>query len=152
MFDAQDKFRWTAGDVEHNVRFFQSEIDVDYYFKRSLDPEIAAALESDRRLLPLGLNYSVSIDKPPFRSIRQIASDLTRRNRLVAHALGIQSPSISASELEFYPVPDPARKVLFLARLWDPAEAQSEAEAAERDEINRTRVECIGSFRWFLRL
>lgn len=50
---------------------------------------------------------------------------------------------LKSKEFEFYPVPNKETKILFLTKLWDPADFSSEHIKIEVEKINETRISCI---------
>jgi len=113
------------------------------YFKRSYNPRRHPTLSP--KIRALGLNCEVY---PSGLNMGALSFAARRRDYLTVlkHALApvIGRPRPRVSEIE----PTALRhltgpRVLFLARLWDPAAVQSPEEREERLRINEKRVECI---------
>lgn len=123
----------------------------DFYFKRSYNPESDNSNYS-AKVLPYGLNYLVysdGFDWLSFKRCAQFYNTNEWKKELVKQAdfLGKLHFKISTSSLYSPPVYRDKPKVLFLARLWD-TESDSfflvdEEQKAQRESINRQRIECI---------
>lgn len=144
MYDTLDGLTWVAGDERTNIEYFRNNIQADYYFKRSYTPGLSEAAPKGCRVYPLGLNYNLQ----PHKNLLQYQDSLSDK---VKYFLKTNSFAKSFTgktyfyqeDFEFYPIVPEKKRVLFLTRLWNPADAKSEASAALRKQINQTRLDCI---------
>lgn len=112
------------------------------YFKRSFDTSRHPVQNS--KLRPLGLNYEIYADGFNWKALLFAAARMEHRRtiRLALGAVGA-GPRPRLSELEPRRAHEVDERVLFMPRLWDPAEVESTKEREERIAINEKRVECL---------
>jgi len=128
------------------------------YFKRSLRPESMLMPRGDR-LRPLGLLNEVRadfVDLAELRSELGAAGSALQRLRILlrwvawygAARVGLGGRP-NWSRMYAPPTPGQAQRVLLMAGLWDPAQvpATEAAQRADREAVNRQRVECIRALR-----
>lgn len=144
-YDVQD-----SDDIDANAAN-----EADYYFKRSFSP--ASVIHSHKaRILPLGLNYAVYVDRAAWAEWTRIVSTGGELKSIVRF-IGKTSKCFQAvlpfiptvTRMHRAPVPDQAARVLFMVRAWDPAELDglTTKEVEERLQINETRALCIKMLR-----
>lgn len=128
--------------------------NVDLYFKRSYAADHIRGLPTNRKIVPLGLYYSV-LDreadgynlqrsllarntKACFRNILLAA----RVNKLAGRHL-VYAPRID--ELEQYPDYGAPARAIFMVKAWDPAEtrAGTAEKVVEVEQTNEVRAQCI---------
>lgn len=130
----------------------------DHYFKRSFQIDTIPA-RYRHKVHSLGLNYAVHPDGLPFSRIER----LLRREpftRAITHAaIALSSTQwlpvprrfgSSVSELQGSPLMDGSRRVLFLARAWDPDAPEVRDYPEQQEErfvLNEMRANCIRSLR-----
>jgi hypothetical protein len=148
MYDTLDGLTWVPGDEQTNIEHFRDNIQADYYFKRSYTAELSENAPGDCKVYPLGLNYNLQPRKNLIR-YQETVSDRVKyflKTNSLAKSL-TRKTYFYQEDFEFYPIVPEKKKVLFLTRLWDPADAKSEISAALRTQINQTRLECIARCR-----
>jgi hypothetical protein len=130
----------------------------DLYFKRSLRPE-SVWMPRGERLRALGLLNEVRadfIDVAELRSELGAARSAPQRLRIFlrwAAWCGAARVGLGGrpnwSRMYAPPTPGQSQRVLLMAGLWDPAQvpAAEAAQRADRDAVNRQRVECIRALR-----
>ena len=115
--------------------------DVDFYFKRSYSK---LACQDEKKILPLGLNYRVFAKGIDTFRVRRVVSLARRRGSgWLRRVLGDlrSSPAISVAKFGAAPRIDIPPKVIFMARLWDPACAKGDSKTIE--SLNEMRVETV---------
>ncbi|MEK8088878.1 hypothetical protein [Thermithiobacillus plumbiphilus] len=130
FYDTHDSHEIDKGALEQ----------VDFYFKRSF---LRGEFE-DRRILPLGLNYPVVADGVDMRRLYRtlaLESGPGRRMNLLKQILHREHIYLSRTQA----LPDfrQESRILFMVTSWDPREAPSPEKAAEREDINNMRAQCI---------
>lgn len=130
----------------------------DLYFKRSLRPE-SLRMPRGERLRPLGLLNEVRTD---FADVAELRSELAaaasapQRTKTLLRWLAWQGASRLGlggrpnwSRMHAPPTPGQPQRVLLMAGLWDPDDAPTDdhAQRADREAINRQRVDCIRALR-----
>lgn len=143
VYDMMDTFR-VAKDIDLD--------SVDFYFKRSYQPDYVRSLDLEHKIFPLGLAYPV-FSKHDFlirrafwsRSPRDFAMQFVKASVLLSKLLNVQT-SMYTSEIGCYEaLPAPAKnpRVIFMTQAW-PFSNMAPAEiAADRHAINTTRANCI---------
>lgn len=119
--------------------------EADVYFKRMLP----STFEHVDRVLPLGLNYPVSMGRFEALALRRWVS-LSRNAGLGTAVAGAraallrdwrQAPPlnriVASARLDATPL------VIFVTRTWDPAEAKSDSQRSDRIQMNGNRVKVI---------
>ncbi len=144
MYDTLDGLTWVAGNEMANIEYFRDNIKADYYFKRSYTPELSANAPGNCKVFPLGFNYNLQPRRNLLRYQQSLSEKVKYFLKTNAVARSIMKKTFFYQEdFEFYPIVPKEKKVLFLTRLWDPADAKSDASAAFRRQLNETRLECI---------
>ncbi|MCC3246421.1 hypothetical protein LG047_14025 [Methylocystis sp. WRRC1] len=143
IYDTLDGLNWIDGTIEDNLQYFQHHIQADFYFKRSFNKQVAQHAPPDCKVYPLGLNYAFSPTDGVAKPIADKAKDLAKL--LLSAYYG--KLLFSASDFEHYPVPTGNDRILFLARLWNPADVALPHLKAEREAINQNRINCIRACR-----
>ena len=124
---------------------------IDFYFKRSFDPQIINASSHSEKFFPYGLNYCV-FEKGSLNEHVDLAANKKDRlyavmlkSKLLTRFMNIQnSRHVSTSKhLEDEPRMSKDPKVLFSVRLWDPATQQDEEAAEDFRKINEMRIACV---------
>jgi hypothetical protein len=144
VYDTLDGLTWIPGDVQVNLEHFQKTYDTDFYFKRSYSPLMADYHPANCQVYPLGLNYNVQPEKNLLKysgSIHARFKYFIKTNKLLKKVSA--KSFFYAHDFEYYPVKPARPNVLFLTRLWDPADAKSQRSVELRTSLNRTRVACI---------
>jgi hypothetical protein len=146
VYDTLDGLNWIEGSTrEANLGYFANELEWDFYFKRSCNQDVTKNIPQGKKVYPLGLNYSYRPEGEYPYSIRERAIRFLRDTRLASAFYG--RVDFRSADFEHYPVPSGLKRILFLARLWDPDTVVEEALKTERETINRRRVECIRACR-----
>src|SRR5215213_2700732 len=57
-YDTLDGFSWLSADKEKNLTYFQTNFNVDFYFKRSFHQQLHQYKPTNCQVFPLGLNYN----------------------------------------------------------------------------------------------
>ncbi|HVX52224.1 MAG TPA: hypothetical protein VHB48_18840 [Chitinophagaceae bacterium] len=144
VYDALDGLTWIYGDEAANLEHFGKTYNVDFYFKRSFANVLPGYAHEKCRVFPLGLNYNVQPEKDIFSLVPSAAEKIKyilKRYRLFR---GFSDARFFyAKDFEHYPLPGNKSRVLFITRLWDPAEAKSERSEHFRACINNARVASI---------
>ncbi len=140
FFDVRDSGAWSPEIAERVV----------LYAKRSFR---SGAYGNAGRFVPLGLNYSVCLDRTCaaelVKSIAQVDGSAFSVRRLVMSLVRLVPPLGAAlgaptvSRLSAAPAPDVPTQVIFFARTWEPVEADDEGF----DALNETRAACIRALR-----
>ncbi len=136
----------------------QDLLNHDLYFKRSLRPE-SQLMPRGERLRVLGLLNEVRADFFDFAELRSelgAAGSAARRARTFLRWVawwGAARAGLGGrpnwSRMYAPPTPGQSQRVLLMAGLWDPAEvpASETAQRADREAVNRQRVDCIRALR-----
>jgi hypothetical protein len=140
FFDVRDSGAWFPEIAQRVV----------LYAKRSFR---SGACGSATKFVPLGLNYSVCLDRTCaaelVKSIAQLDASAFSVKRLVMSLVRVVPPLGAAlgaptvSRISAAPAPDVAPRVIFLARTWEPVEADDEGF----DVLNEMRAACIRALR-----
>lgn len=122
---------------------------VNYYFKRSYNPEYINSRKENVHFFPLGLNYYVKSRKYHhlFEDRQKHIKDLLFHNSIGAKIIHTDQDSrCYISDFEHGPAPSANPKILFSTRTWDPSEPNvilSEFEKNDRIMLNDARAEYI---------
>jgi hypothetical protein len=128
--------------------------EVDFYFKRSFDPQYVAQLHERHKVIPLGLNYPVlSAEADAFRFRR--SAFYAGRARIKAMLKSLQLDRLvrgrSAAErldhLEAGPDFTAEPRVLFMARAWDTKRIPDLTQQETVEALNHARAECVRRLR-----
>lgn len=116
---------------------------VDFYFKRSFEPERYSTNELRHRIHPLGFNYAVYKRNPDIWAVQRMLQG-SAGFRSVFRRLGLGLTFFpSVQEVESPPSAANVPSVLFYTRLWDPHASSGERAAEAREIINQSRVACV---------
>lgn len=105
----------------HKLDFFDQAIEnIDFYFKRSYDPEIHKMHKNGYKVKPLGLNYHVTCKDNPFykfesnnRGVKRIKDYISYKKSMKKYYSKIEYVNFeSTNHYQEY-------NVIFFARLWD---------------------------------
>ncbi|MCL2507599.1 MAG: hypothetical protein FWF05_00340 [Oscillospiraceae bacterium] len=125
----------------------------DFLFKRSFSQELNAVLDHPEKIKRTAPNYLVTVrGNPAHRPVPcdPKAEKLKKYARMVP-CTEYYNGHVLCEKLEAEPSPNREPRVLFMARLWDPAgdfSGQLNAEKSEeRFKINETRAACIRACR-----
>jgi hypothetical protein len=146
VYDALDGLNWVPGTIEDNLRFFQTTVKADYYFKRSFNQQVATMGPLGCKVLPLGFNYHVrphcALVRPsPTERLR----DIVRRNELASNLLRSNNDDMAlpAEDYEHHPILDKDAKILLLTRLWNPADFDRGETKAHIEALNESRISAV---------
>lgn len=145
IYDTLDGLNWIDGDRRENLNYFKNNIRADFYFKRSFNQQIIDYAPDNCRVFPLGLNYPISPRHLYRRNVKESFKNVLRNNYFISKYLKINRANIHSENFEFYPAANKMNNILFLARLWDPADVQQDHLKSEREAINNYRVSCMKS-------
>ena len=130
--------------------------DIDFCFKRSFLPSYIESLKDHHKIFPLGFNYEVyskydGASRRAFWSnnFKDFLKAYVRSNYWLSKILKVEG-SIGTSHIKKFegkPLVTDEPKVLFMARLWDPAKVRTTGAKEEREKINYTRATCIRELR-----
>jgi hypothetical protein len=133
----------------------------DFYFKRSFNKEKVKLDRLDKKVFPLGFNYSVyGQNDHGFRRIilailnvrsiissKDVARLLIRNSNFLSRILSTTTGKYTSYYKKYESIPrfDLEPKIFFFARLWDPSKTgQLNPEPIEdRYRINKKRIECV---------
>lgn len=144
IYDTLDGLTWIPGDVDTNLEYFQKTYKADFYFKRSFSPRMIESSPENCKVFPLGLNYNVQPAKNLFKYIDSVNDKFKyfiKTNKLLKRVSA--KTFFYEQDFEYFPFKPERNNVLFLTRLWDPADAKSQRSVELRTRLNKTRVECI---------
>ncbi|MGZ4956221.1 MAG: hypothetical protein ACXV8Q_14030 [Methylobacter sp.] len=141
IYDTLDGLNWVEGSIEDNLNYFNTNIQADFYFKRSYNQKVVDYAPKNCQIYPLGLNYSV---KQYIRHLKyEVIKDYLKDSYLFSKYFKVNSELFYSDSFEFYPILSKENKILFLTRLWDPDDVQFEHLKIEREAINKNRINCI---------
>ena len=141
VYDTLDGFNWIKGSVEENLEYFRTNINADFYFKRSFTTELVDIKSGNCKVYPLGLNYTFRPEGKYPKTPKEALKDTIKNNPVISKYY--KKTYFSYSEYEYPPILNKKKQILFLERLWNPDEVSSEHEKAERDCINQNRMDYI---------
>ncbi len=135
-----------GSDFEHPENAASYLEEVDFYFKRSYDPEIHDKGPHAEKIRPLGFNYLV-IARHPFFARRLLENPLRTVRTTVGHLVGYETAHYfglgGPYARQFEDVPRRVQavpKVMFLTRTYG---SEHFVSSEERDELNEMRASCI---------
>ncbi|OUS02943.1 hypothetical protein A9Q86_02530 [Flavobacteriales bacterium 33_180_T64] len=134
MYDTLDGLNWINGSLEENLQYFKTNYDADYYFKRSYS-KILEGKAKNTKIYPLGLNYSFDYEGNYPLPIKEKLKKFIRQN--------IKKNVFKPSAFEYPPYKNNTDKVLFLCRLWNPDEVETDGLKSQREKINNDRIEFV---------
>jgi hypothetical protein len=143
-YDTLDGFSWIVGDKDQNLSHFQNSYNVDFYFKRSFHQTLLQYKPANCRVFPLGLNYNIypNYNMLSFNpSLKDKLKYVMKTNKLFRKLAN--KSFFYTQDFEYYPTKHSVDRILFLTRVWDPAEARWEGSRPHREMVNQTRAECI---------
>jgi hypothetical protein len=145
IYDTLDGLNWIKGSEEENLNYFKHNITADFYFKRSFNQKIVENAPKNCCVFPLGLNYFIKSKGKFSGDWQQKIKDLIKNNAIISKYYN--KTNFYSSSFEFYPMPLNESKILFMARLWNPDEVSLDYLKAEREQINKNRIEHIRACR-----
>lgn len=145
IYDTLDGFNWINGPIEDNLKYFQNNINADFYFKRSFNQNIINYAPNNCKVYPLGLNYSMKTDGKFAGALKTQLRTYIRNNYFITKIYNRNA--FTSKDFECYPIPLRNSKILFMTRLWNPDEVPLDHLKKEREEINRIRIENIRTCR-----
>ncbi len=102
----------------HRKDVFDSQLErLDYYFKRSFDPEFHKGIKNEQKIKPLGLNYFCTCKNNPYDKSETAGVNLSAiKSRLINQK--------AQNETDYKKFESDGKKydeynLLFLARIWD---------------------------------
>jgi hypothetical protein len=146
VYDALDGLNWIPGTIDENLAFFQETFHADFYFKRSYDRRLTTMASNGCRVLPLGLNYHVRPDRSLVRPpMKQNLQAMIRNSDLASKFLRLKNEEMALppEDYEYFPVAGKDPKILFLTRIWNPADFGAEDRKAEIEAINHSRISVV---------
>jgi hypothetical protein len=150
IYDALDGLNWIPGTIDENLAFFQKTFTADFYFKRSFDRRLTTMASNGCRVLPLGLNYHVRPERELVRPpIKQNLQSAIRNSGLASKILRLKNEemALSPEDYEYFPVAGKDPKILFLTRIWNPADFAAVDRQAEIEAINESRISVVRTCR-----
>ncbi|MEP6594734.1 MAG: hypothetical protein ABJA71_02260 [Ginsengibacter sp.] len=149
IYDASDGYIWLNGkSIQENLEYFQNNYSVDFYFKRSYHKELLQYNSVGRKIFPLGLNYNVHPDSNLFFLNETLPDKIKYALKTNKYLKSIfKKKFFYARDFEYYPVKYKEDKILFLTRVWNPAEARAEHSRPHREMLNAIRADCIKACR-----
>ncbi|WP_445381945.1 hypothetical protein [Robiginitalea sp. IMCC43444] len=146
IYDTLDGLNWLDGPLNENLSYFKNSFEDTFYFKRSHSNLLNQYLPKGCQLHPLGLNYYFIPDgnypQPQLASLKKSIKELARD--LVPNLF---KNFVKLEDFEFLPIKNSSDRVLFLCRLWNPNEVESNQDRMEREVINNRRIELIQACR-----
>ena len=143
VYDTQDGLIWINNSVEENLKFFQQNYPVDYYFKRSFHPQMEAYKPDGCKIFPLGFNYNIHPDENLLH-LSETPYDKFKYFIKTNHQLKkiFNKRFYYAKDFEYYPIKNNRDKILFLTRVWNPEgeDVASNEDKEHREMINAQRV------------
>ena len=146
IYDTGDGLNWIVGTEEENLKYFQDNYPVDFYFKRSYHPKMEDYNPGKCKIHPLGFNYNVHPDE----NLLHLTETLPLKFKYFIKTNEPLKKVFNkrfyyAQDFEWYPIKNGYDKILFLTRVWDPKgeDVYSEQERLLREKINNTRVKCL---------
>ena len=143
IFDNLDGLNWVQGTIDENLDFFHSELDCDFFFKRSFDPILM--MENNRkRIFPLGLYFYInSTEVQNINAFIDVKGYLKNSN-ILRCLTGKPSNHFPLDLFEQVPnLFNKSKQLIFSVRLWNPNTAKSEQTKSQREEINDFRIRCV---------
>lgn len=131
IYDTLDGFNWTDGSLKENLEYVESNIECDFYFKRSYKPELQGYLKS-AKLFPLGLNYPFDYEGIYPLTIKEKLKSFVKQT--------IKKNTFKLNTYEYPPIKNPDNKILFLCGLWNPDQVNSNKLKEQRNQINNDRM------------
>lgn len=140
VFDESDGYQSI-----HKLELFDKSIkDVDFYFKRSYDPEVHKKHKYGYKVKPLGLNYHITCKDNPFykfysenKGIKKIKDYIEYKKSMKYYYSKINYTEFeSEKHYESY-------NVIFFARLWDSNTLSIENIEKSYPYLNKSEIEKI---------
>ena len=134
IYDTLDGLNWTDGSLEENLNYFTSNLECDFYFKRSFKPELQDHLRKGK-LYPLGLNYPFDYEGTYPLTLPERVKAFVKQN--------IKKDTFKLRTYEYPPFKNPDNKILFLCGLWNPDQVNSDELKEQRRQINTDRMNFV---------
>lgn len=146
VYDTLDGLNWLDNvSLQENLSYFKNHVKADYYFKRSFNSLVSDNAPEACYVHPLGLNYSFSPEgKFPMSAKESVLHALKSSSLMKRFYTKL---SFSSKDFEYYPVLPKEKKIVFLARLWNPDDVEAPHLREERERINKNRIDCIRACR-----
>ncbi|MEB8329859.1 hypothetical protein OO009_10880 [Flavobacteriaceae bacterium KMM 6897] len=141
VYDTLDGLNWINGSIEKNLEYFDKNLNADFYFKRSFSKQLLKYDTENRKIYPLGLNYYFQAEGNYPQSPKEKIKDVLKHNSIIAKFYN--KTSFAHFEYENFPIPNKDKKILFLARLWNPDDETNEHAKTLRERINKNRIDYI---------
>ena len=146
VYDTQDGLSWITASTEENLKHFQDNYPVDFYFKRSYDARMQLYKPEGCQVFPLGFNYNVHPDENLLHLVDTIKDKfkyIVKTNKPLKFVFNKRF--YYAKDFEYYPIKPEFDKILFLSRVWDPngVDVFSGEERDLRKTINENRIMCL---------
>ncbi len=152
LYDMHDGYEFLLGTSDPWAQLDRTLETVDVYFKTTCIPAKHSALKHAAKIHPLGIlaSFMGSINNPydlglrPF-SYRRIASNMVGLSRRLSILTEHTSRHMWPREYERPPDFHPARRAIYIARLWDPDDPDVLADDWREDRLrlNRFRAALI---------
>lgn len=146
VYDTQDGLIWINNNVEENLKHFQKNYPVDFYFKRSYHVKMQDYKPAGCKIFPLGFNYNIHPDEnllhltdSPFDKFKYFIKTNHQLKKI------FKKRFFYTKDFEYYPIKNNTDKILFLTRVWNPlgSDVASEEAKNQRIEINAQRVKYL---------
>lgn len=150
IFDMNDGYENLLGEKEQMVPFYNALLErCDFFFKRSFDPQRNAQLQTPEKMHRTPPNFLVTLPHNPAHLPAPCDPVREKVKKIVRMLPGSQYYNGHIMEKNLFDVPHLCEKprILFMARLWDPAGEfpgqLTPAMQQERYAINESRASCI---------
>lgn len=145
IYDTLDGMNWIDGTIENNLNHFRKNTKADFYFKRSYSNQILEYAPENCKVFPLGLNIPFKPEGKYPTNLLETVKNRIKDNFIISKYYG--KTSFSSIDFEHFPIVAKENKILFLTKLWNPEEVSLEHLKAERENINKNRMDCIKACR-----
>ncbi len=141
-YDLLDGFNWIEGSKRENLCYFHDHFSDCFYFKRSFHTFPSEYISHGCKVFPLGLNYPVH-DVFQSLSFKKKVRSFLSGNDFISNLLQLDVDAIPYQQYESTPASMQNKKILFMAGLWDPDNVNDDELKAERESLNKNRVNLI---------
>lgn len=145
IYDTLDGFNWVNGSYQENLNYFKNNIKADFYFKRSYSEIIKKDAPQNCQIFPLGLYFFVKPEgKYPIEFKDRLHNIYFNKLRKLYYNFDLSILFNSKKDdLEYYPILNKVNRILFLTRIWNPDDVETEVLKIERERINKDRISVI---------